>query len=88
MKLRSQLALNKTKKYKGAARPTRQRRQLVGGKVKAKKFPLAAERVVVDFKLRRSKGCKISKLWLKRKMKEKVEASYGKEAAQKFKARV
>ena len=88
VKLRSQLALNKTKKNKGAARPTRQRRQLVCGKVKAEKFPLAAERVVVEFKLRRAKGCKISKLWLKKKMKEKVEACYGKEAAQKFKASV
>ena len=85
VKLRSQLALNKTKKKKGAASPTRQR-QLVCGKVKAKKFPLAAERVVMEFKLRRAKGCKISKLWLKKKMKEKVEACYGKEAAQKFKA--
>ena len=75
VKLRSQLALNKTKKNKGAARPTRQRRQLVCGKVKAEKFPLAAERVVVEFKLRRAKGCKISKLWLKKKMKEKVEAA-------------
>lgn len=61
-KLRSQLALNKTKRNKGTARPTRQRRQLVCGKVKAEKFPLAAERVVVEFKLRRAKGCKISKL--------------------------
>ena len=88
VKLQSQLALNKTKKNKGAARPTRQRRQLVCGKVKAEKFPLAAERVVVEFKLRRAKGFKISKLWLKKKMKEKVEACYGKQAAQKFKASV
>ena len=86
VKLRSQLALNKTKKNKGAARPTRQRRQLVCGTVKAEKFPLAAERVVVEFKLRTAKGCKISKLWLKKKMKEKVQVCYGKEAAQKFKA--
>ena len=55
-------------------------------KVKSEKFPLAVARVVVEFKLRRAKGCKISKLWLKKKMKEKVEACYGKEAAQKFKA--
>ena len=48
-------------------------------KVKREKFPLAAARVVVEFKLRRAKGCKISKLWLKKKMKEKVEACYGKE---------
>jgi hypothetical protein len=74
--IRGQLALNKTKKNKGAARSTRQRRQLVSGKVKGEKFPLAAERVVVEFKLRRAKGCKISKLCLKKKMKEKFEACY------------
>lgn len=51
VKLPSQLALNKTKKNKGAARPAWQRRKLVCGKVKAEKFPLAAERVVVEFKL-------------------------------------
>ena len=64
LKIRGQLALKK-KKEPSVARPTRQRRQLVSGKVKGKKFPLAAERVVVEFKLRRAKGCKISKLWLK-----------------------
>ena len=62
VKIESQLALNKTKKNKGAARSTRQRRQLVCQKVKSKKFPLAVARVVVEFKLRRAKGCKISKL--------------------------
>lgn len=55
-------------------------------KTKSEKFPLTAERVVVDFKLRRAKGCKTSKLWLKKKIKEKVEACYGKGAAQKFQA--
>ena len=86
LKIRGQLALNKAKKNKGAARSTRQRRQLVSGKVKGEKFPLAAERVVVEFKLRRAKGCKISKLWLKKKMKEKIAVCYGKEEAEKFKA--
>lgn len=38
VKIRSQLALNKTKKNKGAARSTRQRRQLVCQKLKAKSF--------------------------------------------------
>ena len=55
-------------------------------KSKKREVPLAAALVVVEFKLRRAKGCNISKLWLKKKMKEKVEACYGKEAAQKFKA--
>ena len=86
VKIRSQVALNRTKKNKGTARSTRQRKQLVCQNIKSKKLPLAAEHVVVEFKLRRAKGCKISKLWLKKKMKENVEACYGKEAAQKFKA--
>ncbi|XP_031552348.1 uncharacterized protein LOC116289542 [Actinia tenebrosa] len=85
-KIQEQLALNKIKKNKGTAKPTRQRRQLVSGKVQGEKFPLAAQRVVVEFKLRRAKGCKISKLWLKKKMKEKIAVCYGKEQAEKFKA--
>ena len=58
----------------------------MSGKVKGEKLPLAAKRVVVEFKLLRAKGCKISKLWLKKKIKEEVEACYGKEEAGKFKA--
>lgn len=46
----------------------------------------AAKRVVLELKLRRAKGYKISKLWLNKKRKETVKACYGKEAAQKFKA--
>ena len=46
---RSQLALNKTKKNNGVAGPTR-KRQLVCKKVKAEKFPLAADREVVELK--------------------------------------
>ncbi len=38
LKLRGQLALNKTKKNKGAVRPSRQRRQLVSVKSKARSF--------------------------------------------------
>ena len=78
--------LNKRKQNKGVAQPARQRRQLVSGKLKTEIYPLAAERVVLEFKLRRAKGCKVSKLWLTRKMKEKIEACHGREAAEKFKA--
>lgn len=85
-KMLGELNLNKHNRNKGAAKPTRQRRQFVTGKVKTEKYPLAAERVVVEFKLRRAKGCKVSKLWLKKKMKEKIEACYGKEQADNFKA--
>ena len=69
--------LNKRKQNKGVAQPARQRRQLVSGKLKTEIYPLAAERVVLE---------KVSKLWLTRKMKEKIEACYGREAAEKFKA--
>lgn len=51
----------------------------MSGKVKAEKFPLAAQRVVVERAKGRAKGCKVSKLWLKKKTKEKIEACYGKE---------
>ena len=47
---------------------TRQRRKLIGDKTKnIEKYPLASARAIVDFKLRRAKGCKVSKLWLKKK---------------------
>lgn len=85
-KIQDQLNLNKNKKNKGTTQATRQRRQLVSGKLKGEKFPLAAQRVVVEFKLRRARGCKISKLWLKTKMKEKIAVCYGKEKVEKFKA--
>ena len=58
-KILGELNLNKHKRNKGAGKPTRQRGQLVTGKVKTEKYPLAAERVVVEFKLRRAKGCKV-----------------------------
>lgn len=83
-KIISQLDLNKHKKNEGATRAITQRRQLVTGKVKTEKYPLAENRVVVEFKLRRAKGCKVSKLWLKRKMIEKIESCYGKDEAAKF----
>lgn len=58
----------------------------MSGKVKGEKFPLAAQRVVVEFKLRRAKGCNISKLWPKKKIKAKIAVCYGKVEAEKFKA--
>ena len=74
------------KEQQRCSEPTRQRRQFVCRKVKSEKFPPEADCVIVEFKLQRAKWCKISKLWLKKKMKEKVKACYGKEAAEKFKA--
>lgn len=58
----------------------------MSGEVKGEKFPLAAQRVVVEFKLRRAKGCKISKLWPKKKTRKKIAVCYGKEEAEKFNA--
>ena len=64
----------------------RQRRKLVGDKAKnSEKYPLAAARVIVEFKLRRAKESKVSKLWLQKKMKSNIEECYGKEEASSFK---
>ena len=68
-------------------RASRQRRKMVGEKAKnSERYPRATKLLVAKFKLRRSQGSKISKLWIKSKMKNKIEMCYGKEAADKFKA--
>lgn len=87
-RLKKEVELNKHKGNKGNVRAGRQRRKLVDDQLneKREKYPLAAARVVVEFKLRRAKGCKVSKLWLKKKMKLAIEACYGKDKADKFKA--
>ncbi len=65
---------------------SRKRRKLVCEKAKnSEKYPLAADRVICEFKLQRAGGCKVSKLWLRKKMKAKIEICYGKEEADKFK---
>ncbi|KAK3731080.1 hypothetical protein QZH41_007971 [Actinostola sp. cb2023] len=85
-KIKAESERNKQKKNAGGVKSTRQRRKLVGDKAKnSEKYPLASARVIVEFKLRRAKGCKVSKLWLKKKMKSKIEECYGKEEACKFK---
>ena len=87
-KLKKELALSQQNRNMGSLKATRHRRKLVGEKVNniCEKYLLAAKRVVLEFNLRRAKGCKVSKLWIKKKMKAKIEACYGKEAADKFKA--
>ena len=83
----AEISKNKHKRNAGSAREARRRRQMVGKKAqKSEKYPLAANLLIAEFKLRRAKGSKISKLWLKTKMKKKIESCYGKEAADKFKA--
>ena len=85
-KLNSELKMNRVKKNAGSMKEARERRKLVCEKSNnIERYPLAAERVVSEFKLRRAGGCKVSKLWLRSKMKAKIELYYGKEAADKFK---
>ena len=79
-KIKAESERNKRKENSGGVKATRQRRKLIGDKAKnSEKYPLASARVIVDFKLRRAKGCKVSKLWLKKKMKSYIEECYGKE---------
>ena len=80
------LSLNKRSANAGGVR-ARQRRKMVGEKAKnSKRYPRATKLLVAEFKLRRAQESKISKLWMKSKMKKKIEMCYGKEAADKFKA--
>lgn len=83
----AEISKKKHNRNAGSAREARRRRQMVGKKAqKSEKYPLAANLLIIEFKLRRAKGSKISKLWLKTKMKKKIESCYGKEEADKFKA--
>ena len=83
----AEISKNKHKRNAGSAREARRRRQMVRKKAqKSEKYPLAANLLITEFKLRRAKGSKISKLWLKTKMKKKIESCFGKEEADKFKA--
>lgn len=85
-KIKAEFEHNKRKENAGGVKAARQRRKLVGEKAKkSEKYPLAAAGVITAFKLRRAKGCKVSKLWLQKKMKSKIEECYGQEEALKFK---
>lgn len=85
-KLQLELKLNRRKENAGSLKDSRKRRKLVCKRAKnSEKYPLAADRVIHEFKLRRAGGCKVSKLWLRKKMKAKIEMCYGKEEADKFK---
>ncbi len=81
-----ELSLNKKKQNSGGSRPMRQRRRITANKSAcADKYPLAAKLLVAEFKLRRAAGSKVTKLWFKKKMKEKNQAFYGTEQAERFK---
>ena len=84
-KVQSELKLNRQTKNAGSLVASRKRRKLVFEKAKnSEKYPLAAERVLHEFKLRRAGGCKVSKLSLRKNMKAKIEMFYGQEEAKKF----
>ena len=86
-KIFAELSLNKRSANAGGVRASRQRRKMVGEKAKnSERYPRATKLLVAEFKLRRAQGSKISKLWMKSKMKKKIKMCQGKEAADKFKA--
>ena len=86
-KIVTELSLNKHNKNAGNIKELRQRRRLTAKKsTNREKYPLAAKLLVVEFQLRRATGSRVSKLWLCKKMKSKIEDCYGKEVAEKFKA--
>ena len=65
-----EITLNKQNKNAGGIRAARQRRKMTGVKANhSEKYPLAANLLVSEFKLRRAKGSKISKIWIRKKMK-------------------
>ena len=67
-------------------RPMRQRRMIAEKRFQHNdKYPLAFNLLVAEFKLQRTAGSKVSKLWFKKRMKLKIEACYGTEEAAKFK---
>ena len=81
-----ELELNKKGKNSGNIRDARQRRKIVAGRSKqSERYPLAANLLIAEFKVRRAAGCKITKLWFRKKMKAKIEMTYGKKEAESFK---
>ena len=87
LKIKDEMNTNKVKKGKANIVAARQRRKITSDSIEQReKFPLAAKLVVSEFKRRRQQGIKVSKLWLCKKMKCKVEQLYGANKASSFKA--
>ena len=84
-KLLAELTLNKTKKNTGGARPMKQRSIARNRSQRTDKYPLTSNLLLAEFKLRTSAGSKVSKPWFKKKIKSKIEASYGTEKLQNVK---
>ena len=79
-----ELELNKKGKNSGNIRDARQRRKIGAGRSKqSERYPLAANLLIAEFKVRRAAGCKITKLWFRKKMKAKIEMTYGKKEAKR-----
>ena len=58
-----ELELNKKGKNSGNIREARQTRKFVSGRSKQhEKYPLAANLLIAEFKVRRATGCKVTKL--------------------------
>ena len=72
---------NRHKKNQGKACRCRKRRHLSSTRSsRAEHCPLTAKLVVSEYKLRRAKGAKVTKMWFCRKMKAKVLQLYGSKA--------
>ena len=85
-KIIAELTLNKKKQNTADGRPIRKRRRNNGNRSQhTEKYSEASKLLLVEFKLCRSAGNKVSKLWFKKEMKEKIAACYGPEEAAKFK---
>ena len=85
-KIFAELALNKQKEKKTNVREARQRRKRSATKGRNERYPKAASLLVSEFKLRRARGYRVSKLWFCKQMKLKIQQAYGKNEAAKFKA--
>ena len=67
-KIIAELTLNKKKQNTGDGRPIRKRRRIHGNRSqRTEKYPEASKLLLVEFKLRRAAGNKVSKLWFKKK---------------------
>ena len=85
-KLLGCLSNNTIKEGAGNFKAARQRRKVPSKEKEQEKLPLASKAVVAEFKQRRKKGLKITKLWFCKTMKRRIQDIYGIEKANNFKA--
>ena len=85
-KIFAELALNKQKEKKTNVREARRRRKRCATKGRNERYPKAESLLVSEFQLRRTRGCRVSKLSFYKQMKLKIQQAYGKNEAAKFKA--